>query len=288
MLSSYQTLQRIILNDKSLHDLIKQRSHSYIQVAAVKRINQLLSTKIEMPKRQKYQIKCCGIDIPELSSLFDKDPIFCNKHWNYCKATDNWHAQECPLSVPLEKNTLETVGWKFDGDNARCSACVIGKKNAMQRYSQKIKDGSCVTTVDSLLKKQVNDAFDNHVGKCNDRNEGIANLKNNEDFVESMKILAAAKVNNVTCDEGKSLCRSCANGYCEEIMVVRAQSNNATTCGKCRSKDKDAAKLEKRRSVNYYKQNQENSHTNIRYLTMEQMRENLQYWGRRSVKQSVN
>ena len=208
MLSSYQTLQRIILNDKSLHDLSKQRSHSYVQVAAVKRINQLLSTKIEMPKRKKYQMKCCGIDIPELSSLFDKDPIFCNKHWNYCKATDNWHAQECPLSVPLEKNTLETVGWKFDGDNARCSACVIGKKNAMQRYSQKIKDGSCVTTVDSLLKKQVNDAFDNHVGKCNDRNEGIANLKNNEDFVESMKMLAAAKVNNVTCDEGKSLCRS--------------------------------------------------------------------------------
>ena len=270
--NSYRKVNRYINKDKPLREAVEHRNRIEIRKCALTRINQLFPVKIDTSANPcaSCETQCNGMNLPELARLADINHDIVYNNWTYNNASKTWHSNNCHRSCPLTTGTMEAFGWKFCQEVAQCPSCCDARRNALRRHSEKFRQISRNRTIEGSLKREVNDAYCNHVESHIDKEEGIKNLKTDEDFVKSMKMLAEANVTEVKCDDGKASCRMCVNKDCGEMLVTRARLNNSNTCRKCQWKAYNAEQSNKRREKNYYKQMASDSNTNLKYLTEEQ------------------
>ena len=271
----YKAVKRYINKDAILDDMSKHRNYLSIQKAALKRIQNLLPVQINTGAKLNVcnEIKCHGMNLPNMSTLLDINPVRALENWKYEPVQKSWHSLNCQTNSPLTRPTLESLGWKFLQGIAQCTSCSQARIDAKKKYSNMLNNTNRLPAVIESLKRQVKDAYHNHVSSNTEKAEAIKKLKIDKQFVDSMRMLAAAKVTEVKYD--RTSCRSCLNPSCTEIMVTRGYSDNRSICEKCYRKSYNSEKADKHREQNYYHQMASNSHCNFRFLSAEQKREKL-------------
>ena len=110
----------------------------------------------------------------------------------------------------------------------------------------------------------------------------IENHKKAE-LIQSIKMLAASSVRDVICD-WDTLVQICGPLSCDEIMVVKVQTDNVDICRDCTRSREGAIQSEKACAQNYHKQVSNDSRTRYNNLTDEQKIERLKNLQREKVK----
>ena len=101
-----------------------------------------------------------------------------------------------------------------------------------------------------MLQKKVRRLFNKHVSVNQNRNESIESFTHDTSLVQSMKMLAASGVMDITVSDG-NLIQMCGSSSYHQISVVRKRCDNATTCNKCTSDKWREAKADEKCQMNW-------------------------------------
>ncbi len=123
----------------------------------------------------------------------------------------------------------------------------------------------------SLLTSEVNALVNRHLSFEGHKIAGREDVLAEKKFVSSMRMLKAADLCCVPCDNGFTA-MSCRSTQCDEIMVVRSQRNNKPCCKSCANKKHHAPIAEARNELNRKKRTAPDSKTPLSSLNADEMK----------------